>query len=176
MQSFVDFLNGIIWSPALIYLCLGAGLFYSVLTRFVQVRHFFEMWRLLLNNKESSKGISSFQALAVSLSGRVGTGNIAGVAAAIGFGGPGAVFWMWMVAFFGAATAYAESTLAQIYKEKTTVNSVAAPLTTSKKPWVKNGTLGSSRLRPSLLVGCCCLACNLTVSATPLSQHLAQAQ
>ncbi len=118
MQSFVDFLNGIIWSPALIYLCLGAGVFYSVLTRFVQVRHFFEMWRLLLSGKSSSKGISSFQALAVSLSGRVGTGNIAGVAAAIGFGGPGAVFWMWVVAFFGAATAYAESTLAQIYKEE----------------------------------------------------------
>ncbi|XAW90062.1 alanine/glycine:cation symporter family protein [Vibrio sp. CDRSL-10 TSBA] len=118
MQSFVDFLNGIIWSPALIYLCLGAGLFYSILTRFVQVRHFFEMWRLLFSGKSSSKGISSFQALAVSLSGRVGTGNIAGVAAAIGFGGPGAVFWMWVVAFFGAATAYAESTLAQIYKEE----------------------------------------------------------
>ena len=64
------------------------------------------------------KGISSFQALAVSLSGRVGTGNIAGVAAAIGFGGPGAVFWMWVVAFFGAATAYIESTNAQIYKEE----------------------------------------------------------
>ncbi|USD61028.1 alanine:cation symporter family protein [Vibrio sp. SCSIO 43140] len=118
MQSLVDFLNGIIWSPALIYLCLGAGLFYSILTRFVQVRHFFEMWRLLLSGKSSEKGISSFQALAVSLSGRVGTGNIAGVAAAIGFGGPGAVFWMWMVAFFGAATAYVESTLAQIYKEE----------------------------------------------------------
>lgn len=118
MQSFVDFLNGIIWSPVLIYLCLGAGLFYSILTRFVQVRHFFEMWRLLLSGKSSSKGISSFQALAVSLSGRVGTGNIAGVAAAIGFGGPGAIFWMWVVAFFGAATAYAESTLAQIYKEE----------------------------------------------------------
>ncbi|KYN86972.1 sodium:alanine symporter [Vibrio cidicii] len=118
MQSFVDFLNGIIWSPALIYLCLGAGLFYSIMTRFVQVRHFFEMWRLLLSGKSSTKGISSFQALAVSLSGRVGTGNIAGVAAAIGFGGPGAVFWMWVVAFFGAATAYAESTLAQIYKEE----------------------------------------------------------
>ncbi len=118
MQSLVDFLNGVIWSPALIYLCLGAGLFYSVLTRFVQVRHFGEMWRLLLSGKSSAKGISSFQALAVSLSGRVGTGNIAGVAAAIGFGGPGAVFWMWMVAFFGAATAYAESTLAQIYKEE----------------------------------------------------------
>ena len=118
MQSLVDFLNGIIWSPALIYLCLGAGLFYSIKTRFVQIRHFFEMWRLLLSGKSSEKGISSFQALAVSLSGRVGTGNIAGVAAAIGFGGPGAVFWMWTVAFLGAATAYAESTLAQIYKEE----------------------------------------------------------
>ncbi|MPW35969.1 sodium:alanine symporter family protein [Vibrio sp. B1Z05] len=118
MQGLVDFLNGVIWSPFLIYLCLGAGLFYSILTRFVQIRHFFEMWRLLLSGKSSEKGISSFQALAVSLSGRVGTGNIAGVAAAIGFGGPGAVFWMWVVAFFGAATAYAESTLAQIYKEE----------------------------------------------------------
>jgi AGCS family alanine or glycine:cation symporter len=118
MQSVVDFLNGIIWSPVLIYLCLGAGLFYSIQTRFVQVRHFFEMWRLLFSGKSSDKGISSFQALAVSLSGRVGTGNIAGVAAAIGFGGPGAVFWMWVVAFLGAATAYSESTLAQIYKEE----------------------------------------------------------
>ncbi len=118
MQSLVDFLNGIIWSPVLIYLCLGAGLFYSIMTRFVQVRHFFEMWRLLLSGKSSKKGISSFQALAVSLSGRVGTGNIAGVAAAIGFGGPGAVFWMWVVAFFGAATAYAESTISHIYKEE----------------------------------------------------------
>ncbi|GEM76542.1 alanine/glycine:cation symporter family protein [Vibrio sagamiensis] len=117
MQSIVDYLNGFIWSPVLIYLCLGAGLFYSVTTRFVQLRHFFEMWHLLLSGKSSQEGISSFQALAVSLSGRVGTGNIAGVAAAIGFGGPGAIFWMWTVAFLGAATAYAESTLAQIYKE-----------------------------------------------------------
>ncbi|MBJ7550391.1 alanine/glycine:cation symporter family protein [Marinomonas ostreistagni] len=116
MQAFIDFLNGIIWSPALIYLCLGAGLFYSILTRFAQVRHFKEMWSLLFNSTPSEKGISSFQALAVSLSGRVGTGNIAGVAAAIGFGGPGAVFWMWVVAFLGASTAYAESTLGQIYK------------------------------------------------------------
>lgn len=116
MQAFIDFLNGIIWSPALIYLCLGAGLFYSILTRFAQVRHFKEMWSLLFNSAPSEKGISSFQALAVSLSGRVGTGNIAGVAAAIGFGGPGAVFWMWVVAFLGASTAYAESTLGQIYK------------------------------------------------------------
>ncbi len=118
MQDSVNFLNGIIWSPALIYLCLGAGLFFSILTRFVQVRLFREMWRLLFSGKSSDSGISSFQALSVSLSGRVGTGNIAGVAAAIGFGGPGAVFWMWVVAFLGASTAYIESTLAQIYKEK----------------------------------------------------------
>ncbi len=118
MQSVVDFLNSIIWSPVLIYTCLGAGLFYSIVTRFVQVRQFKEMTRLLFSGKSSAKGISSFQALAVSLSGRVGTGNIAGVAAAIGFGGPGAVFWMWVVAFLGAATAYTESTLAQIYKEE----------------------------------------------------------
>jgi len=117
LQSVLDFLNGIIWSPALIYLCLAAGLFYSIITRFVQVRLVKEMWHLLMNNKGSKEGISSFQALAVSLSGRVGTGNIAGVAAAIGFGGPGAVFWMWVVAFLGAATAFTESTLAQIYKE-----------------------------------------------------------
>jgi len=118
MQEIVDWLNGIIWSNALIFLCLGAGLFFSILTRFVQVRLFKEMIRLLFSSKESERGISSFQALSVSLSGRVGTGNIAGVAAAIGFGGPGAVFWMWVVAFLGASTAYIESALGQIYKEE----------------------------------------------------------
>ncbi|WP_426357809.1 alanine/glycine:cation symporter family protein [Pseudocolwellia sp. HL-MZ19] len=118
MQELVNTLNSFIWSPALIYLCLGAGVFFTVLTRFVQLRQIKEMWRLLISGKSSAKGISSFQALAVSLSGRVGTGNIAGVAAAIGFGGPGAVFWMWVVAFFGAATAYVESANAQIYKEE----------------------------------------------------------
>ena len=116
-SDLVGCLNVIIWSDALIYLALGAGLFYSIQTRFVQVRMFREMLRLLFSSKESERGISSFQALAVSLSGRVGTGNIAGVAAAIGFGGPGAVFWMWVVAFLGSATAYIESALGQIYKE-----------------------------------------------------------
>ena len=118
MQEVIDAINGLIWSEALIYLALGAGLFFSLLTRFVQVRLFREMIHLLFSSKESAQGISSFQALSVSLSGRVGTGNIAGVAAAIGFGGPGAVFWMWVVAFLGAATAYIESALGQIYKEE----------------------------------------------------------
>ena len=117
MEQLIGTVNSWVWSPALVYLCLGAGLFFSVLTRFVQVRQFGEMIRLLKGGRESDQGISTFQALAVSLSGRVGTGNIAGVAAAIGFGGPGAVFWMWVVAFLGASTAYIESTLGQIYKE-----------------------------------------------------------
>ena len=117
MQEIIGDINGIIWSPALVYLCLGAGLFFSIITRFAQVRHFGEMLRLLFRRTDSAEGISSFQALTVALSGRVGMGNIAGVAAAIGFGGPGAVFWMWVVAFLGASTAYVESTLAQIYKE-----------------------------------------------------------
>ncbi|MEO1575260.1 MAG: alanine/glycine:cation symporter family protein [Pseudomonadota bacterium] len=118
MESLVSALNAVVWSPALIYLLLGAGLFYSALTRFMQLRLFGEMIRLLFKGGSSASGISSFQALSVSLSGRVGTGNIAGVAAAIGFGGPGAVFWMWVVAFLGASTAYIESTLGQIYKEE----------------------------------------------------------
>lgn len=118
MEKMVGTLNGIIWSPALIWLCLGVGLLFSIKTRFAQVRHFKEMCRLLIQRNESSEGVSSFQALTMALSGRVGAGNIAGVAAAIGFGGPGAVFWMWVMAFLGASTAYAESTLAQIYKVK----------------------------------------------------------
>ncbi|HDX9578035.1 TPA: alanine:cation symporter family protein [Bacillus pseudomycoides] len=118
MEAFVNWLNGIVWSPALVYLCLGVGLYFSVRTRFLQVRYVGEMVKLTFQGEKSEAGVSSFQALALSLSGRVGTGNIAGVATAIAFGGPGAVFWMWLVAFLGAGSAYVESTLAQIYKTK----------------------------------------------------------
>ncbi len=118
MHDTVTFLNGIIWSRGLIYLCLGVGLYFSIRTRFIQVRGIGEMLRLMLGNRRSTAGVSSFQALAMSLAGRVGIGNIAGVATAIAAGGPGAVFWMWTVAFLGASTACIESTLAQIYKEK----------------------------------------------------------
>jgi AGCS family alanine or glycine:cation symporter len=118
VENIVDAVNSLIWSKALIGLCLGTGLYFSIRTRFMQVRGFGEMLRLMFQGRRSAAGVSSFQALAMSLSGRVGIGNIAGVATAITFGGPGAVFWMWMVAFLGASTAYVESTLAQIYKEK----------------------------------------------------------
>jgi len=118
LEAFIGYLNGIIWSSALIYLCLGTGLYFSLRTKFLQVRHFRHMIKIMTEGRSSDAGVSSFQALTMSLSGRVGTGNIAGVATAIAIGGPGAVFWMWTVAFLGASTAYIEATLAQIYKEK----------------------------------------------------------
>ncbi|MGB0450107.1 MAG: alanine/glycine:cation symporter family protein [Porticoccaceae bacterium] len=118
MESFISYLNSIIWSSALIYLCLGTGLYFSLRTKFLQVRHFGHMIKIMAEGRSSDAGVSSFQALTMSLSGRVGTGNIAGVATAIAIGGPGAIFWMWTVAFVGASTAYIEATLAQIYKEK----------------------------------------------------------
>ena len=120
LTAAVGAVNGWVWSPALVGLCLLAGLYFSVRTRFVQVRRFGEMFRLLFGSagKDRKKvGISSFQAFAMALSGRVGTGNIVGVATAIGFGGPGAIVWMWIIAFFGAGSAFVEATLAQIYKE-----------------------------------------------------------
>lgn len=117
MLDLVNAVNGIIWSPIMIALCLGAGLYFSLRSRFLQVRHIREMVRLMREGKSSEQGVSSFQALAMTLAGRVGTGNIAGVATAITFGGPGAVFWMWMMAFLGASSAFVESTLGQVYKE-----------------------------------------------------------
>jgi AGCS family alanine or glycine:cation symporter len=118
MNELVTAINGYVWSPALIALCLGAGLYFSIRSRFLQVRHIREMTRLMMEGKSSDQGVSSFQALAMTLAGRVGTGNIAGVATAITFGGPGAVFWMWAVAFLGASSAFVESTLGQVYKEQ----------------------------------------------------------
>ena len=107
-----------VWSPALVGLCLLSALYFSLRTRFVQVRRFGEMFRLLFStDKKQKTGITSFQAFAMALSGRVGTGNIVGVATAIGFGGPGAIVWMWVIAFFGAGSAFVEATLAQIFKE-----------------------------------------------------------
>jgi alanine or glycine:cation symporter, AGCS family len=118
LTDFLDTVNSYVWSNALIYLCLAAGLYFSVRSKFVQVRQFREMIRLMLKGEKSPAGVSSFQALTMSLAGRVGTGNIAGVATAIAFGGPGALFWMWAVAFLGASTSFVECTLGQIYKTR----------------------------------------------------------
>ncbi|ALJ00802.1 alanine/glycine:cation symporter family protein [Rufibacter tibetensis] len=117
MEKIITSINDIVWSNALIILCLGTGIYFSLRTGFLQVRYFREMIRLLFKNTSSATGISSFQAFAVAIAGRVGTGNIAGVATAIAMGGPGAIFWMWMIAFLGSASAFIEATLGQIYKE-----------------------------------------------------------
>jgi AGCS family alanine or glycine:cation symporter len=110
-------LDGFFWGQIMIILCLGAGIFFSIIMKFPQVRLIKDMVTLLLGGKSSENGVSSFQGFAMALGGRVGTGNITGVASAIYFGGPGAVFWMWAIAFLGAGSAYIESALAQVWKE-----------------------------------------------------------
>ena len=117
MDAIIDFINGILWNYVLIVGLLAVGVWFTFSLGFLQFRHFPEFFRLVLKAPEGDKGgITPFQALCTSLASRVGTGNIAGVAVALSLGGPGAIFWMWVVALLGMATAYAESTLAQLYK------------------------------------------------------------
>ncbi|NFB69460.1 alanine:cation symporter family protein [Clostridium botulinum] len=124
IQNFISVLNNYLWSYILIALLISLGLFFSFKSKFVQIRYFKEMFRLLGEGASKSareehkkkKGVSSFQAFCISTASRVGTGNLAGVAIAIASGGPGAVFWMWLIALIGGASSFVESTLAQIYK------------------------------------------------------------
>ncbi|MBS1230561.1 MAG: sodium:alanine symporter [Proteobacteria bacterium] len=106
------------WSQIMIFGCLIAGVYFSIRMRFPQLRLIKDMVGQLLSGKSSESGLSSFQGFAMALGGRVGTGNITGVASAIFFGGPGAVFWMWAIAFLGAGSAYIESALSQVWKEE----------------------------------------------------------
>jgi AGCS family alanine or glycine:cation symporter len=118
MAELIATISSWIWGWPFIGFCLATGLYFSFRTRFLQMRYLKSMVALLFRRNSSGAGISSFQAFMLALSGRVGTGNIAGVATAIALGGPGAVFWMWIIAFFGAGTAYIEASLGQVYKEK----------------------------------------------------------
>lgn len=118
MLEVVNAINGVVWGNALIFLFLTAGLIFTILMKFVQVRRIKDMVALLFEKNDDNAGISSFQALAMSLGSRVGTGNIVGVALAISLGGPGAVFWMWVTGFLGSATSFIEITLTQVYKSK----------------------------------------------------------
>ncbi|MBI5997846.1 alanine/glycine:cation symporter family protein [Clostridium perfringens] len=122
LNNLVVSFNDFLWGYILIILLICAGLLFSFKTKFVQFRYIKEMFRLLgdgigKSNKEKG-GVSSFQAFCISTASRVGTGNIAGVAIAVAVGGPGAVFWMWLIALIGSASSFVESTLAQIYKTK----------------------------------------------------------
>ncbi|MGF1741232.1 sodium:alanine symporter family protein [Vibrio profundum] len=119
MTELINLMNNLLWGSILIYLLGGIGVYFTLRLGFIQFRHFGHMFSVLKNSRNSDKaGISSFQALCTSLAARVGTGNMAGVAIAITAGGPGAIFWMWLIAMLGMATAFAESTLAQLYKTK----------------------------------------------------------
>lgn len=122
LNTWISAINDVLWSYILIIMLLGCAIWFTFKTRFVQFRMIKEMIKLLGDSTEKTKNgekhISSFQAFAVSLASRVGTGNLAGVATAIAVGGPGAVFWMWIIALLGASSAFVESTLAQLYKRK----------------------------------------------------------
>ena len=142
LNDLITAVNDAVWGYMLIFALVGCGVWFTFRTRFVQFRMIGEMVRLLTDSaadtiddkgargkeqgardkeqgaRDKRKHISSFQAFAVSIATRVGTGNLAGVASAIAIGGPGAVFWMWLIALIGSATAFVESTLAQLFKQK----------------------------------------------------------
>jgi len=118
LASLLTQIDDILYTWLLIYLLAGSGIYFSIRTRFVQIRRFKDAMNCMLEKKDGDKGVSSFQALMIATASRVGTGNMAGVAMAIIFGGPGAAFWMWLMAVLGSASAFIESTLAQIYKKK----------------------------------------------------------
>ena len=114
----INTLSDLLYSYILIILLLATGIYFTIKTRFVQFRMLVESIRVVMEPKEDENGLSSFQALMVSTASRVGTGNIAGISTAICIGGPGSVFWMWLTAILGSASAFIESTLAQIYKRR----------------------------------------------------------
>ena len=137
-------INNLLWTYILVITLLGCAIWFTIRTRFVQFRMLKEMIRLLGESTSQTKGnahqVSSFQAFAISLASRVGTGNLAGVATAISIGGPGAVFWMWIIALLGASSAFVESTLAQLYKVRGKDSFIGGPAYYMKKglkqPWM----------------------------------------
>lgn len=142
LNTFVSGINNILWTYILVAVLIACAILFTIKTHGVQFRMVGEMIRLLGDStkKTHEKHVSSFEAFAVSIASRVGTGNLAGVATAIAVGGPGAIFWMWLIALLGSATAFVESTLAQLYKRKTTGSYIGGPayymMFGLKKPWM----------------------------------------
>lgn len=144
IYKWMTLVNDALWTYILIAMLMGCAVWFTLKTRFVQFRMIREMIRLLGDSAgrgdKGEKHISSFQAFAISLASRVGTGNLAGVATAIAVGGPGAIFWMWVIALLGASSAFVESTLAQLYKIKGKDSFIGGPAYYMKKglkqPWM----------------------------------------
>ena len=143
-MTFINEINDILWTYILIIMLLGCAIWFSIRTRFVQFRMIREMIVLLSESagkgKQGEKHVSSLQAFAISIASRVGTGNLAGVATAIAIGGPGAIFWMWVIALLGASSAFIESTLGQLYKIRGKDSFIGGPAYYMKKglkqPWM----------------------------------------
>ena len=144
LTTWITSINDFLWTYILIAILIGCALFFSIRTKFVQFRMIGETVKLLFgSNKTANKGkkqVSSFQAFMVSIASHVGTGNLAGVATAIAVGGPGAIFWMWIIALLGSASSFIECTLAQLYKIKGNDSFVGGPAYYMsiglKKPWM----------------------------------------
>ena len=157
LNTLVSGINNILWTYILVAVLIICAVVFTIRTRGVQFRMIGEMIRLLGDStkKTHEKHVSSFEAFAVSIASRVGTGNLAGVATAIAVGGPGAVFWMWIIALLGSATAFVESTLAQLYKRKTTGSYIGGPayymMFGLKKRWM-------ARLYAVLMTATFCMA------------------
>lgn len=119
ISSMVDAVNAILWGKnILVYMLVGAAIYFSFMTKFMQFRLFGKIIKVLFKNEKQGNGVSSLETFFLGTACRVGAGNIAGVVAAISAGGPGAIFWMWLVALLGSATAFVESSLSVIYRKK----------------------------------------------------------
>jgi len=143
--SIVKSINGVLWGYILIFLLCGTGIYFTVKLKFVQVRRFKDSFKqafggIKIGHKAGKEGMSSFQAMATAMAAQIGTGNLAGAATAIVAGGPGAIFWMWLSAFFGMATIFGEAVLGQKYKEK-----VEGEMTGGPAYYISKG-LGSKKL------------------------------
>lgn len=145
ITQFIDWANGILWTYVLVAMLIACALWFTVRCKFVQLTMLRDIPIMFRNctheeREEGIERISSFQAFAISIASRVGTGNLAGVAVAIALGGPGAIFWMWLIAFLGASSAFVESTLAQLYKKRGESSFIGGPAyymsTGLKKPWM----------------------------------------
>lgn len=142
LNNWIITLNDWIWTYLLIVFLIAAGLYFTFGSRFVQFRYLKEMFKLLgqgVSGSNSKNSVSSFQAFCIATASRVGTGNLAGVATAVALGGPGAIFWMWLLALIGSASAFVESTLAQIYKEKGEKSFIGGPAFYMEKGLKKRG-------------------------------------
>lgn len=136
LNNWIITTNNFIWTYILIALLICTGIYFTIKSKFVQFRNIREMFRLLgdgIMSGNHKNSVSSFQAFCIATASRVGTGNLAGVATALALGGPGAIFWMWLIALIGSASAFIESTLAQIYKVKGEHSFIGGPAFTWKK-------------------------------------------